>query len=470
MPEPPCPGRLRRAPLRRPSPIRRRLVCLVAGMLGAVSACSIPANDLHLVSAELARRTGTGVSDAPPGEVSIPPGVSLDDGLDEKEAVAVALWNNAAFHATLADLGLARADIVQVSMIPNPPLSVFIPIGPKPLEVTSRFPLEVLWLRPRRRAIAAIEYQRTADRLVQSGLDLVRDVRVAFAELELAQQRQHIALEADDLARQVADLTDARLAAGDLSELESTTARVDSLQAREQVVRSGQDVDVARERFAYLIGLPRAEYPVAIAPSAETPQVGTDPAELVDTALSMRPDLHAAELAVETAGKRIGLARAEVFAIAAGVSAKEVGNDFLTGPTVDLVVPIFNQNQGGVALAEATVAKAARQYVDVRDRITWEVRDAHVRARQAQQSAQAWREQIVPSLEESVHRAERAYAAGDASFLFVLDTSRKLTDARGRGATAATDLRRAVAELERNVGYPLALNDAGIDRDVDGVD
>ncbi|MEZ6049423.1 MAG: hypothetical protein R3C11_28350 [Planctomycetaceae bacterium] len=82
------------------------------------------------------------------GEVLIPPGVNLQDGLTEDEAVAVALWNNQTFLATLSNLGIARGDLVQAGLLTNPQLNLlFPPIGTKQLEWTLYAPLEALILQ-----------------------------------------------------------------------------------------------------------------------------------------------------------------------------------------------------------------------------------------------------------------------------------------------------------------------------------
>jgi cobalt-zinc-cadmium efflux system outer membrane protein len=93
--------------------------------------------------------------------------------------------------------------------------------------------------------------------------------------------------------------------------------------------------------------------------------------------------------------------------------------------------------------------------VTVRNRIMLEVREAHGRLRQAEESVDAWRERILPPLEQSLGQAEKAYLGGDVSFLFVLETTRKLADARAKEAAATADLHRAWAELERSVGHRL---------------
>jgi outer membrane protein, heavy metal efflux system len=64
----------------------------------------------------------------------------VDDGLSRDEAVAIALWNNAAFQVSVSQLGFARADLADAGLISNPVLSLLFPWGPKQLEWTLRWP------------------------------------------------------------------------------------------------------------------------------------------------------------------------------------------------------------------------------------------------------------------------------------------------------------------------------------------
>lgn len=127
---------------------------------------------------------------------TIPPGVTLTDGLTQDEAVAVALWNNPDFHVQLANLGFARADLVDAGMLQNPVLALLFPMGPKQLEATLRWPIEVLWERPRRVAAARLAADSVAAVLEQDGLTLVSDVKLAYAESALARDRVGLAEQA----------------------------------------------------------------------------------------------------------------------------------------------------------------------------------------------------------------------------------------------------------------------------------
>ncbi len=438
--------------------LRKKFTLFWFAALCGLAGCTTPKENRGAVSAELQRRTGFELpvpSDASPG---FPPSVTFEDGLSEDEVVTLALWKNAAFQELLADLGLSWADVVQAGMLPNPTLSMLLPIGAKPLELTAKYPVESIWLRPRRLAAAKLDYDRTTQRLVQSGLDLIRDARLACIDLTLADERLELAQTLRVLAEGLLTQTQARLRSGEASELEATSAQIEVNQAREQSNRAAHDKLLALERVRSLVGLgmePRTvdvhHSPLAL---GYVPELNL----LLTNALAARPDFYAARLGLEAAGRRVGLAQSEVYTFTAALNAKEVGNDFLTGPGLDVSIPIINQNQGGVALAKAKFQKASLQYVALRDRIALEVREAHTRFAQAQESYNSWQTRILPSLEEAVALAERSAAAGNETFRTVLEHGRKLADARLKSATAAAELRRARAELERSVGQRLPPN------------
>ncbi len=149
--------------------------------------------DPGLTSRELACRTGITPQRVSPCQQVIPPGVFLEDGLSEDEAVQVALSNNSAFQATLAQLGMAHGDAVQASLLMNPQFLVYFPTGTKEGQYTLFAPIESYLLRPTRVKVANREYRRIGETLVQNGLDLARNVRVAYADLAVATQQAELA-------------------------------------------------------------------------------------------------------------------------------------------------------------------------------------------------------------------------------------------------------------------------------------
>lgn len=379
--------------------------------------------------------------------------VNIEDGIDQDEAVSLALSNNPAFQDVLVDLGFTHADLIQAGLLTNPSFSILFPWGPKQLEFTATFPLEAVWLRPRRVAIARLQADRAAETLVQQGLNLIRDVKVAYTDLMLARERARLADEALKVRRRIQDLSESRLRAGDLSELEAATARIDALRAHEESQRARYDTRIVEQRLRVLTGAKEGEF----RPKDETMTVDTARDELERRALAARPDLRAAELGIEAAGKRIGLAKAEVFAISGILDANRTDNNGIEmGPGAQLPIPIFNRNQAGIARAKAEVERASWNYLAVKDRIVLEVRDAYTRLAQAREALADWEQKILPPLEATTQQAERAFELGNVSLLLVYENTRQLLTARVRHAEIEADLRRAHAELERSVGQRLA--------------
>lgn len=95
------------------------------------------------ISDDLDARTGAGLRTQHDREFAIPAGLRIDDSLTVDEAIAI--WNNASFQADLAQLGMARADLAEAGVLPNPVVTLLFPLGPKQLETT--FLLPALYLR-----------------------------------------------------------------------------------------------------------------------------------------------------------------------------------------------------------------------------------------------------------------------------------------------------------------------------------
>ncbi len=381
-------------------------------------------------------------------------GVTLSDGLSRDEAVALALWNNPGFQAATQQLGFARADLVEAGLLTNPTLALLFPVGPKQLEATLRWPVEVLWERPRRVAAARIALAVVAQNLVQSGLDLALAVRIGFVDLTLVSDRLVLARESAAALGRISSLSETRLRAGDVAELDARAARVDATRSAQDADRLMQDVVVARERLRLLIGLAADDPAVSTLErtAAPSPSCGPD-GTLLERGLAARPDVRAAELAIEGAAARLGWERRRILQLTAVLDANGQGTQgFESGPGVDAVLPLFNRNQGGRLRGETELLRASAAYVAVQRQVAFDVREAAAQLAQATQSNAVWARDIVAPLEANLADAEASYVAGDTSYLFVLENTRRLIDARVRAREIQADAERATARLERAVG------------------
>jgi outer membrane protein TolC len=90
---------------------------------------------------------------------------------------------------------------------------------------------------------------------VWDALALVAQTRTAHADALIAERRLQLTVETADLVQRLASISDARLRAGDISELEARSVRSDA--ARVQVMRRAVEHDgtIARLTLAAILGL-----------------------------------------------------------------------------------------------------------------------------------------------------------------------------------------------------------------------
>ena len=407
--------------------------------------------DPSFVSKAILCRTAVTLEKSQPCIEQIPAGVVLEDGLEESEAVETGLANNSMFQAALAQLGMAGGDAVQASLIANPQVLIYFPSGAKEGQYTLYAPIESYFLRPTRVKVANREYRRIGEQLVQSGLNVVRDIRFAYADLALATEQSKLAAEAVELRAGIAELTRKRFDDGDISELETITTKVDALNAKAISGVQRQNVEISHARLASLIGIPTVVTPLQPA-ALETMSVPVlDEQQLIDTALACRPDYHAARWTVAAAQERSKLSRWLFWRVDSVVDVRH-GTDYTrTGTGLRFDLPIFNRNQGGILRADWELNAALHTRDAIRDQIYQDVRIAFRQLNQVQANLNILEAEILPNLSGAVEIAKKGFADGGTDYLLVLQTTTQYLDARSRILDQRAAMHRAVAELERSV-------------------
>ena len=425
---------------------------LVPILICASCAPSVQAPNAVTVDTAIRGRAPSGIRVE--GAAPMPPGVTVDDGVTSDEAVAIALWNSPSFQATLADLGLAHAGVVDAGLLRNPILSLLFPIGTKQFEWTVQFPLEVFWQRPRRIAAAQLNAQAVGERLVWDALSLVADTRTAHADAAMADRRLALAVSSADLVQRLTEITEARLRAGDISELDARSARHEAARARAARDSAEAARDLTRLTLTATMGLDSAEPVRAIPPRAIDPAACGDESRRLKEALASRPDVRAAEITIEAAAARAKWERSRVLTLIGILDGNSNRNGPAdAGPGIGTEIPLFSRNQGNISRADAEVERASRRYAALRAQVSVDIRSAAVRTNYAVRAVSPWRDEIIPSLEIEQRQAEAAYRAGEIPLFSLLDASRRLLDARARLLDAEADLQHATIALERSIGH-----------------
>jgi len=137
------------------------------------------------------------------------------------------------------------------------------------------------------------------------------------------------------------------------------------------------------------------------------------------------------------------------------VPRESVPTNTVLGPTVAMELPIFNQNQGGIARARFEYEQSRRLLDQLAVEVHQEVRVASARARTAWGNAVYYRDEVLPLREASLDLARTAYQAGRTPLLNVLEAERALLRARSGYADALEATATVLVELEKATGQPV---------------
>ncbi len=179
--------------------------------------------------------------------------------------------------------------------------------------------------------------------------------------------------EGAELARGLRESVQAQLREGQVSTLEMNLASIDAARAEAQALAARNDLARARQAFRDLLGL-NAGYAGGcrrrLWPRTVSIDV-SDPAALVQAALSRRPDLQAARARGEEAKKKKLLASLDAIPnVDVGAVFDRAGQDQerTLGLRISLPLPLWNRNQGRreQAGAEERLRQAERRDVELR--------------------------------------------------------------------------------------------------------
>lgn len=371
--------------------------------------------------------------------------------LTETEAVLYALNNNAAFKALLIDLKLARADLVNAGLLPNPELLFAFGVSNKPYRYAIDLPIEALWLRPIRLRTMKHEADTVAQRLTQSGLNLIKDVRIAYAQAVLAQEQLSVTETSYKLRNNIYTLSLKRLEAGDINGKDILLAQNDAAIAKRDWELAEYDVKVKMQSLLYALGVGQKYNAIAIAPNL-VPACNVNEVDyLLTQSLWQRPDILSAQYLINASKEKIKLSKLgwlKVFGTADATSG--LVNGHTLGPAIRSTIPIANQNQGAVSRAEGELEKAELSLEALKQQAVLEIKTAHL---QYQQSCHDWhvlQDTLKPSVQQMIQLTENAYQKGDIAYLQTLEANRQFVDTQMREVQLKADLIAKYAELMRN--------------------
>jgi multidrug efflux system outer membrane protein len=232
-------------------------------------------------------------------------------------------------------------------------------------------------------------------------------------------------------------VTQRRFDLGDIGEFDLSRARTELSTARAEAIGVQRQRATTEHALAVLLGKPAADYVAGPSPLLDASLMPAIPAGLPSSLLERRPDIVAAQRAMEASNARIGVARAAMFpALTINADGGGVGGVFsevfkwssrswVLGALASMPIIDGGRNRNNIVRSEAVLEESVGTYrqsvlvafAEVEDNLA----GLRILAGQAGEIDAA-----VVSARRSADLAQKLYDAGRSSYLELLDAQRNL--------------------------------------------
>ncbi|WP_418145695.1 TolC family protein [Variovorax paradoxus] len=381
--------------------------------------------------------------------------------LDLRSALALALRFNPGLSSASREREAGDAAVVQAGAWPNPVFEAQVEDlrrGNRTTTLQLSQPIELGGKRAARVTAAERARDQAASALLARRSELRASVITMFFELLAAQERLRLAQDSVGLAETATRTAANRVAAGKVSPLEESRARVAEAGIRVELLQAEGALRSARRQLAALWGNPNPRFTQADGALDRLPADAA--AADVEGRLSAAPVLRQARLEVERRQALSDLEQARrVPDVTVSLGAKRVPADEGMGSSRNQVVvglsvplPIFDTNRGNVAEALSREEKARDELAAAELQLGADAARATERLRSARATALTLQRDALPGAEAAYKAAARGFELGKFSFLEALDAQRTLFQVRNQHLLAVAEAHRAAAELDRLLG------------------
>lgn len=365
--------------------------------------------------------------------------------------------HNPELAAAAAEAGAHDGAVRQAGLVPNPELATLFEDREKSTRTSTvqlNQRLELGGKRAGRVNAAGRERDAALADLAIRRAEVRADAVTAFYDVLAQQERHRLALESVALAGRAAQAAARRVAAGKVSPVEETKARVAESAVRIELMQSASDLSAARMRLAVLGGKGSSLATIGVSGGLEPPAAPL-PLHQMERALDLSPVLTRARIEVELREARSQLERARRhpdLTVSLGAKRDEAlgRSQAIIGLSVPL--PLFDRNQGNVQEALARADKARDELAAAEHRIAAELRQAHARLASAREQLELIRTDILPGAQSAYDAAQKGFEFGKFNFLDVLDAQRTLLQATSQHVLMLMEAHRANASIERILG------------------
>ncbi len=373
-----------------------------------------------------------------------------------EQATRLALEANPPLSAARREVEATEGQLLQGSLRPNPEF-IYQADDASRAARSSTFelglPFETGGKRDARVRAAGLGREVAQAELGGVELRLRAAVVSAFFDVLAAQELRANAEDSLRLAQRATDVTSKRVAAGKVSPVEETRARVAEANARVALTQADSELRNARRRLSSLWGNPSPAFTEASGELGELPALPS--AAEVEQRLAASPQLLRAQRELERRTSLVDVERSRTVpdvTLNLGVkrSIEVPGQTALLGFKVPL--PVSNRNQGNLLEALRREDKARDELQAARVGLASAALQALERIAARRQEAELLRNDVLPGARSAYDAAVIGFENGKFSFLEVLDAQRTLVAAQSQYLNSVANFHRALAELDGLVG------------------
>lgn len=407
--------------------------------------------------------------------LSATPVLAESQKLTLAQVVNVSLKNNGYLVSFREEKGIRDAGKVRAGLLPNPTFDFEAGTGAltgSPTEnnlalgVSQEFFLA--GKRGKRLAIAEQELEMYRWQLADRERVIRGDVKSAFYDVVLAEQRITLSDRAIVLNRQLLDVTKERLTAGDIPELEMNLVKVELARGEGARIDVEKVLSLNQAKLFTLMGISLGEAPSIVGTlAAETPMT-KNLVDLKQLAHEKRPDLKTLETEKSRGEADITLAKADgIPNLTAGLvfrrdtTSMEIGGieekdtGYTIGLKLSMPIPVFDRNQASVQEAKAKKNSTESRLTAATRNAEREVETAYASLLNAEKVLSLYKSNIIPQLEENLKLTQEAYRLGEVGILTVIQEQKKFFEVSDGYLMAQHDRQVALTKLESAVATDL---------------
>jgi cobalt-zinc-cadmium efflux system outer membrane protein len=387
--------------------------------------------------------------------------VMLQTNLTAQAAVMIALLNNRSLQAEFEEIGISQADLAQASRLPNIEIvgSWRFPDRPPSaadVEYSVAGNLLDLLTMPARIKVAARNLEQAKLQVADKVLQLAADTQTAFYDLQAQMElvnRLNTILEVNDVQ---ADLAQRQYDAGNINELELHNQQAPSIQSHLDLMKAKAEVQAGREHLDRMLGLSGEQINWQIVDELPSlPEKELPLENLESLAVSQRLDLAALRSGTNSLAAALRLKKHARFIPGAklGVDTERTPDgQRVTGPTLDLELPIFDQGQPAVAKLAAEFQQAKDNYMAQEINVRSEVRESRSALLAAREAVEFSQKNLLPLRQQILGETLLHYNAMQKNSYDLLAAKEREQMAEQSGIEALRDYWTARVALERAVG------------------